>query len=181
MNEVLKVIYERRSIREFSEQAVDEKLIEQVIDAGRMAPSAMNAQPWKFYVLKDKIKINLLSKEIAEAAQKFFHLLHDVKLPQAGDIIFHGAPVVIFITTTRDQEWASMDVGACAQNIMLAATALGLSTCPIGLAKYAEQTTFFSHLGIPTDMHIQLAISLGYSTEKPKAPRRKKDNLYFLE
>ena len=61
MNEVLKTIYERRAVRKYKHVTVARELIDMLLDAGRMAPSAMNKQPWKFYVLTDqkKIKISL--------------------------------------------------------------------------------------------------------------------------
>ena len=63
-NEKIKIIYERRAVRKFIDKPVERKLIEQVIFAGTMAPSAINKQPWKFYVITNKpnirnwIKIN---------------------------------------------------------------------------------------------------------------------------
>jgi len=51
--------------------------------------------------------------------------------------------VVIFIISPHDNEWASLDVGMCAQNIMLAAKSLGLDTCPVGFGKYVEKTKIF--------------------------------------
>src|ERR1700756_1710293 len=70
MNEVLKTIYERRAIRKFKDKLVDKKLINQIIDAGKMAPSAINHQPWKFYIVTNKEDIRLFSKEITVAVIK---------------------------------------------------------------------------------------------------------------
>ncbi len=143
-SETLRTIYERRSVRKYSDRPVDKELIEQILDAGRMAPSAINRQPWKFYMLTKKEAIGSLSKEIAKIAGKEFlksgpkqilkavgHLLHyphNISLFKGEYFIFHGAPVVIFITGPRDYEWAPLDIGMCSQNIMLAAKSLGLDT-----------------------------------------------------
>ena len=70
--DTLKTIYERRAVRKYKDEQVDKHLIEQIIDAGRMAPSAINKQPWKFYVLTDKEDIQIFSKEISKAAIKGF-------------------------------------------------------------------------------------------------------------
>src|ERR1017187_8438023 len=112
MNEVLRTIYERRAVRKFKTKPVDREVIEQVIDAGRMAPSAINNQSWKFYVLTQKEDIALFSKQIAKAAIKSIpkmgvknvvkaavsgmtHLSLGINFLTAEDPVFHGAPVVI--------------------------------------------------------------------------------------
>ena len=50
-NDTIKIIYERRAVRKYKDISVEKNLIEQIIDTGRMAPSAINKQPWKFYGL----------------------------------------------------------------------------------------------------------------------------------
>src|ERR1035437_6251488 len=156
MNEILKNIYERRAVRKFKKMPLSKDLIDILLDAGRMAPSAMNRQPWKFYVLTDTKKIKTFSKEIANIAIKeikhinlkeaakmtlsFFHLSTMIDSLKNDDHIFYGAPVVIFITSPIKDEWAALDIGMCAQNIMLAAKTMGLDTCPVGFAKYITQT-----------------------------------------
>src|ERR1017187_8987980 len=64
MNDTLKTIYERRAVRKYKNIPVEKELITQVIDAGCMAPSAINKQPWKFYVLTNHEKIKEISKDI---------------------------------------------------------------------------------------------------------------------
>jgi nitroreductase len=181
MNEVIKTIYTRRSVRKYKSKAVPKAIIEQIIDAGRMAPSAMNSQPWKFLVLTDKQIIQTLSKETAKAAAVHFPLLHGVNMVTSKDIIFHGAPVVIFLAASAKNTWAPLDIGMCAQNMMLAAKSLGLETCPVGLARFAEETLLAQRLKILKGEEIQLAIVLGYGDEKPKVHRRKKNNSFFLD
>lgn len=180
MNNTLKTIYERRAVRKYQSQPVDSTLIEQIIDAGRMAPTAMNRQEWKFYVLTDQKMIGALSPGIVKIAGKFLHWAHGSDRSNSGDIIFHGAPVVIFITGPANSEWAAMDIGMCSQNIMLAAKSLGLDTCPIGLVKFLAKTEKFESLHIPGSEKIYIAIALGYGAEKPKVHERKRDNLRLI-
>ncbi len=197
VNGTLKTIYKRRAVRKYKDKPVERNLIEQVIDAGRMAPSAINMQPWKFYVLTDKALIKSFSKEIGSAAAKGmiksgvknivktaisgFRLAHGLDFLKEKDAVFHGAPVVIFITAPKDNEWASLDIGMCSQNMMLAAKSLGLDTCPIGMAKYVEGTESYSKLKIPKSEQVHLAIVLGYGNETPPVHERKRDNVFFVE
>jgi len=195
--ETLKTIYERRAVRKYRDKSVRRKLIEQVIDAGRMAPSAINKQPWKFYVLTDKATIKIFSKEIAAIAVKSFiksgvkgiiqtagHLLrlaHGFNFHAMEDPVFHGAPVVIFITAPRDNEWAPLDIGMCAQNMMLAAKSFGLDSCPVGFGKFVEGTKSFSKLKVPVSEQVYLSIIFGYGDESPDVHERKKDNIIFID
>ncbi|MGZ3901360.1 MAG: nitroreductase [Bacteroidia bacterium] len=178
-NETLNIIHERRAVRKYKKDPVDKIHIEQIIAAGRMAPSAMNKQPWKFYVLTNKEKLQLYSDKIKKIAGQIFHLSmteHD----KEPDPIFHGAPVAIFITAPRNNDWASIDIGMCVQNIMLAARSMGYDTCPVGLAKFIEQTDVYNELQIPKEEEIKLAVVLGYGDEKPVLHKRLNNNLVFL-
>lgn len=196
MNEVLKTIFERRAVRKFKDESMSKELIEQVLDAGRMAPSAMNQQVWKFYVVTGKEDIKLFSGEIVKAGLKsipkmgikkiaetvissILHLAHGIDFLRTKDPVFHDAPVVIFITAPRDNEWAALDIGMCAQNIMLAAKSIGLDTCPVGFGKFVEQTKHYPYLEIPKNEKVHLAIVIGYGNENPPVHERKKDNAFF--
>jgi nitroreductase len=180
MNETLKTIYQRRAVRKYKDRPVDKKLIEQIIDTGRMAPSAMNRQLWKFYVLTDKKLIGSLSPAIVKIANKVLSWAHGVDSSTTTDIIFHNAPAVIFVTAPKKNEWAAIDVGMCCQNMMLAAKSFGLDTCPIGFAKFLQKTNKVSVLGMSSSEEIKLAIIVGYGDEQPKVHERKKDNVKFI-
>ncbi|MDB5273236.1 MAG: nox 1 [Chitinophagaceae bacterium] len=196
LNEVFKTIYNRRAVRKYKNKMVDRKTIEKIIDAGRMAPSAINKQPWKFYILNKAETITLFSKQITKAASKgilksglkkiiktateSFHFSEGLSFLRAEDPIFHGAPVVIFLTSPKENEWAALDIGMCAQNMMLAAKSLGLDSCPVGLAKYVMETEVYTLLNIPESEEVQLAVILGYGDEYPAVPIRNKVNAVYF-
>lgn len=193
--ETLECISTRRAVRRYLPQMPDDELIEKVLTAGRLAPSAMNRQSSRFYIATHSDTIAAFSKALSHA------VLHDYirkvlrrpiktirELLHAGkgnldtsDPIFHGAPVVIFITTPNDSEWGGLDTGMCAQNMMLAAHSLGLATCPIGMAKYAGNTDIYYRLEIPADEKVELAITLGYGAEKPQMPARTGGRALFID
>lgn len=194
---ILSTIYTRRAVRKYKAKSVDKKLIEQLLAAGRMAPSAMNRQPWKFYVVTNKEIIHKLSGDIAKKAFKetvrkgmkgvlktlsaLFHFVGSFDLSTFHDPVFYGAPVVIFITAPNNNEWAQLDIGMCAQNIMLTAKSIGLDTCPIGFGKFVEHTKHSYLLNIPETESVQLSIIVGYGEEKPPAHERKTDNVVYIE
>ncbi|MGZ3810417.1 MAG: nitroreductase [Mucilaginibacter sp.] len=193
--EAIKNIYERRSVRQYQQRPVARELIEQVIDAGRMAPTAMMKQPWRFYVLTEPTSIAEFSKAIIKTLTH--EMMHEgpagiAKLAMGalynlyyGDLlkgpdIFYGAPVVIFIAASKDEPWACYDVSMCAQNMMLAAKALGLDSCPLGVGKSVEHTPIYYKLKIPYPEQVFLALVIGYGDAHPKAHKRIKDNVVYV-
>jgi nitroreductase len=195
-NETLETIYSRRSVRKYTDQKVDRKIIEDILEAGRIAPSAINMQPWKFYVLTDTDKIQEYSRAIKSVAAKqvfkmgikslvktaisAVKMSHGVDFHREKDAVFHGAPVVIFVTADKSNEWAPLDIGMCVQNMMLAAKSMGLDTCPIGFAKFIDQTDVYAELNISNSEKVLLAVIVGYGDETPEVHERKKNNATFL-
>ncbi|MDP4285669.1 MAG: nitroreductase [Bacteroidota bacterium] len=196
-SETLKTIYERRAVRKYKDRPVDKKIIEKILDAGRMAPSALNAQSWKFYIVTNKEIIHSFSKAITKIAAKefikagrkkiiksiinLFHFSHGLHFPKTTDHVFYEAPVVIFITAPKDNEWAAIDIGMCAQNMMLASKSLGLDSCPVGFGKYIKHTKLYPQLQIPSSEEIILSIIFGYGDENPEVHKRIKKNATFIE
>lgn len=196
-NETLATIYNRRAVRKYKNKTVSKKLIEELISAGRMAPSAMNRQPWKFYVVTNRELIETFSTDIAKTAFKetvkkglkgilktlsgMLHFAQSFSLSSIKDPVFYDAPVVIFITSPKTNEWAGLDIGMCAQNIMLAAKSLGLDSCPVGFGKFVEHTKHYSLLNIPSNEQVQLAVIVGYGDERPSVHERKTDNVKYID
>lgn len=116
--DVFDAIKSRRSIREFTEDAVASELVETILDAGRWAPSGLNNQPWKFKVVeKAGIKAKLAG------CTKYSRVIE-------------GAPVCIAVFLDKNESYnRTKDVqaiGACIQNMLLAAHALGLGAVWLG-------------------------------------------------
>jgi nitroreductase len=195
--ETLQTIYERRAIRKYKDRPVNKSTIEKILDAGRMAPSALNAQSWKFYIVTNRETISLFSKAITKTAAKefikavpkkiiqsiinLFRFSHGLHFPKTTDHVFYEAPVVVFITASKDNEWAALDIGMCAQNMMLAAKAMGLDSCPVGFGKYIKHTKLYPRLHIPSSEEIHLAVILGYGDENPEVHKRIKTNATFID
>jgi len=120
-------------------------------------------------------------KKVAKAVVSgITHLSHGIDFLTTKDPVFYGAPVVIFITSPKENEWAGLDIGMCSQNIMLAAKSLGLDSCPIGFGKFVEKTKDYSKLNIPETEQVQIAIIIGYGKENPEIHERKKDNVFWV-
>ncbi|MBL0745747.1 nitroreductase family protein [Chryseolinea lacunae] len=72
MQDLMTILYGRRAVRKYDDRAVETQVIEGVIDAGRMAPSAMNTQPWKFYVVTEGDLINAMEVQIHLVANDIY-------------------------------------------------------------------------------------------------------------
>ena len=130
----------RRSVRSFTDAAVDPALIEQLIAAAVQAPSAMNRQPWVFTVVRDQGELHRISHEAkrhvlatAEVGKESDRLHAMLSDPQFH--IFYRAPALILISAQEATPWALEDCALAAQNLMLKAHAMALGTCWIGFAQ----------------------------------------------
>jgi nitroreductase len=161
--DVFECIKGRRSIRRFKKEDVSEELVERVLAAARMAPSAGNMQDWSFIVIRDE----KMKKELAEAAHKQFFLA--------------AAPIVIVYLVDyrrsstsygkRGKElYALQDSGAAIQNLLLAAHALELGTCWVGAF---DEEIVHKLVGAPRDYRPVAIIPLGYPATKPPMTRRR--------
>ncbi len=190
MNEVIKCIKERRSIRNYLDKEVPKEIIEEIIEAGKYAPSAENRQPWKFIVITDKVLIKELSEEIKKQIgtmlkqrrkwKRKFKELEDKEVltflqavaMAKKDIIFYEAPVVIFIVT-EDEMFNDESCACCAQNMMLAAWSMGIGSCWIGFAKFLEgNKKMMEKIGVPEGHHISACLIFGYPASVPKPQLR---------
>lgn len=150
--DVLTAIRERRSIRKFKEEPVPQHLLMQVLEAGRIAPSAGNRQPWKFLVVTD-----------AATRQKLVPICRNQEfVGQAGAVIVACAP-------DPSLKWHLVDVAIAVDHMTLAAHQLGLGTCWIGAF---EPEPVKALLGIPEEVKVVCLLPVGIpamaGTEKPR-------------
>ncbi len=145
MDRVLQVIRERPSVRRYTTKPVDDVTVDELLEAAIWAPSAVNAQPWEFGIIRDRSLLDRYAErakaiyladppvaELAVTPEPVLRQLREV-LCQPGYDVFHGAGTLITMYAT-----APGDVPDCylaGENLMLAAAATGLGTCPIGLSR----------------------------------------------
>ncbi|MBR5273421.1 MAG: nitroreductase family protein [Clostridia bacterium] len=169
MNEVIKNILSRRSVRNFTSKKVSDEIIETLLQAATYAPSAKNGQPWFFSVVQNKEILNKID-DVVECLR--------------GGSIFYGAQTVIFVAVQDDTRWGLCDCAAATQNILLAAHSLGLGTCWIGCCRdelQGENAEEYKKLmGIPDGYTLSHAIAIGYSDETSSIPSRKDDVFSFI-
>ncbi len=156
MNEVLRAIRARRSIRRFSPAGVSEPELTAILEAGRWAPSGKNTQPWRFVVVQS------MEKRAALA----------MLAPQ--DRMIETAPVTIAVLYNRSAGYDILkdvqSIGAAIENILLAVHSLGLATCWMGKVRVPEIEDL---LGVTPDEELAALIPIGHPGEQPAPPHRR--------
>lgn len=193
----MKEIIERRSIRKYKEDAIKKDDLETIIQAGILAPSAKNRQPWKYIVYTDMAKDNLLDAMekglIRERDGKKLLPKAQYGLPDAFHTlkVMREAPVLIIIENSNGispytdidadaritEICDTLSIGASVQNILLTATELGYGTLWIANTCFAYHE-LADHIGIKGQL--VGAISLGVANEQPN-PRPRKDISQVVE
>ena len=176
--DVMDAIYGRRSVRAYTDKPLDRTVIETLLKAAVQAPSAHNTQPWSFVLIENRNRLTSLSAE-AKA-----HLLseygddplmepyRDLLADPVFDILY-GAPLLVLVCARAEPLNPVEQCYLAAQNLMLAAHALGLGTCCIGWAlPLICLPEVKAELKIPEDVTPAIPIVVGWPAEVPEATRR---------
>lgn len=173
MMDFLEFVSTRQSDRAFDpNRPVEKEKIERIIEAARLAPSACNAQPWRFIVVDDPE----LKNKVADATSaRVLGMNHFTK----------QAPVHILLVEekvnltsgiggwVKQKDYAQMDLGIAAAHITLAAHAEGLGSCILG---WFNEPKMRELLSIPDSKRVWLDIIIGYSVQPVRAKKRKAFN-----
>jgi nitroreductase len=182
VEDVFEVVHRQRACRLFSEDPVDDGTVEKVLDAATFAPSAENRQPWVFVVVRDderRSAIGALTRQAWEGGGRAHSqgrlspaLLADVETGAQGGVA--GAPVLVVVcgdTGLGDRRVLEASVFPAIQNLLLAATALGLgsSLTTLPLVFGAELASIVE---LPTEVLPMAVIPLGWPARPLSPPRR---------
>jgi nitroreductase len=190
----MKVIQDRRSIREYTSEPIKDSDIDLILEAARQAPSGENSQCWRFVVVKDPAlaqKLGMLAgggsgrRFTAEFVTKKMHerftdLQDEAKKKAAFEKLtsgqvsqfLSGAPVNIVVCGRKDVWDMPYDTSAAIENMLLMITALGLGACWViaPCIDIRDEETVKAILGIPEDVKAVSIISIGHQL-RPHRPR----------
>lgn len=146
-NPVLSAIFQRRSIREFTDEAVPLEQLRSIVEAGIWAPSGLNNQPWRFVLIQD----HALRDRLA-ALTRYRHIVAAAQ----------GLIAVFLDTTTMyDEVKDHQAAGACIQNMLLALESLGLGGVWLGQI-LANKARVNELLDVPATLDLMAVIALGH-------------------
>jgi nitroreductase len=155
---ILEAIEQRRSIRNFTGQTVDNNTLYKIIQAGVWAPSGLNNQPWRFVIVTD----GTIRARLAEQTTY-------------GHIVL-GAPALIAVYLDREAMYDDLkdaqSAGACIQNMLLAAEPLGLGAVWLGqILKNREKVGEI--LGLAKNLELMAIIAIGHPSRRDQQSQRK--------
>ncbi|RKD24989.1 NAD(P)H nitroreductase [Ammoniphilus oxalaticus] len=197
------IIHGRRSVRNFSDQKVSVEIVEELIDCARYAPSDTNSQTWEFIAVLNEDMIKEISDMTWTRLHAFADESKKRGLEREARLLvrsfgpyataFENAPALIVCLATPyeskfrdrifdpigfvgDDVWNEEGIkSSCLaiQNLMLAAHAMGLGTCPMTGPVLAAEEQLRAYLNIEPFKQINMVIALGYPEEQPrKLPRK---------
>lgn len=167
----LEILVQRQSVRGYSDKPVEPEKLDSCLEAARMAPSACNAQPWKFIVVNDPE----LKKQIADhtTSGPLVSMNHFTKQAPLLVVIVRENPNLTskIGTILKDKPYTLMDIGIVALQFCLQATAVGLGTCILG---WFNEKKVKELLHIPKNKRAELIITLGYPSSQTLRPKIRK-------
>ena len=150
---------ERRTIRRFKPEPVPRELLEHLVNAARLAPSAANVQPLEFIIVDDaRVKAEVFP------ALKWAAYIAPAGDPRPGEE--PAAYVVTLVNSKLREKMFEYDVGAAMQNMILTALAEGVGACWL---LSIDRDKLRAVLGVPEGFRIDSVLALGYPAEEPAA------------
>ena len=164
MNDVIKNILSRRSVRRFKTDQIPDDDLNLILEAAKSAPSGMNAQSWHFTVIQNKKKLERLNSLIINSTMSSSDDITKKTLNY-----FYNAPTVIIVSNEAESSSAStpeFDSSAALQNIFLAAHSLGIGSCWIQILTYTDDASdvrdYLTELGVPKNNKVYGTAIIGY-------------------
>jgi len=170
MNEILKNLLSRRSIRAYSEKQIPKADLETIVEAGKAAASAMNRQPYHITVVQNPAALEKIKAAVPPG-------------PRGGNCIY-SAPCFILVSGDSAAT-AVYDAALVTGNMYLAARSLGIGSCWLytfgAKADEPEMQALYKELGVPDGYKALVGSCFGYpSSDWPDAPERKTDNVNWV-
>lgn len=171
MTDFLQLVRSRQSDRAFdAARSVEKEKLERILEAGRLAPSACNAQPWHFIVVDEP---ELKNKVADTTSNRILNLNHFTKQAPLHVVIVEEKANFTsgFGSWSRKKHFPHIDIGIAAAHMCLAAEAEGIGSCILG---WFDEEAMRKLLQVPSSKRIVLDIIFGYSTQ-PKRPKKRKE------
>lgn len=181
----LDAIRTRRSTRKFKDSSLDESVVNQVIEAGRHAPSGGNSQSTRFIVISNRSILDEFENLVKDAFSKmevypgmYKSMVNSIKASKTGKYIYdYKAPVLIITANKKDYGNNIADCACALENMMIVANELDLGSCWINQLKWLNEDSeildkLYS-LGMKEDERVYGALAIGIADTDDAMPVRK--------
>ena len=178
------LIQSRRSTRTYKQTAVEREKLEQIVEAGRYAPSGGNSQTTHFIVIQKKEVLYQLAELVKQEFAKmevgegmYVSMVHSIEASKKRAYIFHyDAPVLIVTANQKDYGNNIADCACALENMMLMANALNLGSCWINQLRWLNENPvileYLNSLGLEDNERVYGALAVGYPATEDSLPVR---------
>jgi len=184
MNETLKTILSRRSIRAYKQEQIKDEELQKILEAGKFAPSAMNQQSWHFTVIQNKEMLHRINEACRAVYEKSENEVLKQRAKAENFSVFYNAPTYIIISGDEKAIAPINDCSLALGNMFLAAHSLGIGSCWIHavnqLFKTEDSRTLKEALGIPEGYTPLCSGAFGYSEVEWPSPAPRKENVVHI-
>jgi len=187
--ELSDVIAARHSVRDFAARPVERTVLKKLLDAASLAPSALNEQPWKFYVAtgETRARVGQVMAQSTIYLADYIELLGPDRYEEASRWYtdLGGAPIIVGVTIPKTEDVPALmsrciALGAAVENLLLAATNEGLGACMVTFS-YWVRDELGEAFGIDEDRVIAGLVVIGYPRGPVEAPSHTADVAVFRE
>lgn len=185
MNETLKTILNRRSIRSYKPEQLRDEELQTILEAGKFAPSGMNTQPWHFTVVQNKELLQSINATIRESLLKSGNEFMKERAKAENFSVFYHAPTLLLVSGDENALTPQYDCTFAMANMLLAAESLGIGACfiygVVSTLNTAEGEALRKELGIPAGYKIYCSAACGYKAEAPSPAPRKEGTVNIIK
>ncbi len=187
MNETIKTILSRKSCKSYEGQKkVDKKDIALIVDCGRYAPSAMNAQSWHFTVITSEKVLSELNSAVFDAVDDEAKQRIISRSDNNTFNFFYNAPAFIIVSCPPASPFPFSSCACALENMQIAAESLGLNSCWINQLTFplCDKTpirNFLNKCGVQEENKVYGCLALGYAKKEPAQKERAQNTVSWIE
>lgn len=186
MNETIKTILNRRSIRSYKTEQIKDSELHKILEAGKFAPSAMNEQSWHFTVVQNADLLTKINEACRAMLIKSGNPMFAERAKSESFSVFYNAPTYIIVSGSEKAIAANIDCALALENMFLAGESMGIGSCWIHavnqLFASEENNALMAELQIPEGFKVFCSGAFGYVAGRfPEAADRKENTVTILK
>ena len=172
LTETTETIARRYSCRAFGDRPVPDDVLKAILLAGLHAPSAVNRQPWRLVVVRDKALIDQIDVIGVETLKTADPAGYERTMGRGGLMLYNTPVLVLIAAEEDDNKYVDLDCGIVTATMALAATSLGVDSCIAAMPRNSftgeAGAALAAQAGIPAGFRFALSLMLGYASGEPR-------------
>lgn len=184
-NLIVETIMNRRSVRAYQPEQIDQSQLDTILQCAINAPSALNKQSWEIRVIQNPYLLSRINKSFVEKAKGKVLQGSAARSQEPGFSVYHGSPTLIIVGKDKSNPYSAVDCGLLAQNILLSAESMNIGTCVIGnmagILNDPDSRIFLNEIHMPKTHEVVFGIAIGYKAENPEQKTRDNNKVIYIK